>query len=106
METPYVPRNPPPSNDEFHGFMERMMKAYRRRVSEGDIEALPKLVALEDDLADAITESVRALRNDPDHPYSWAEIARVLGVSRQACMQRWGHVGGTRTAGGQPGNLR
>ena len=106
METPYVPRNPPRSNDAFHAWMKRMIRANARKVGEGDIEALTKLVALEDDLADAITESVRALRNDPDHPYSWAEIARVLGVSRQACMQRWGQVGGNRKAGGQPGNLR
>jgi hypothetical protein len=101
----YTPRNPPRSNADFHAFMERMVKAYMRRVGEGDIAALPKLIALQKDLDDAVTEAVRQLRHEP-HSYSWAQIAEVVGVSRQACMQRWGHVGGSRVAGGQPSNLR
>lgn len=106
MENPKPLRNPVRDNDAFHAWMRRMIRANARKVGDGDITALPKLIALEDDLQEAITEAVRQLRHDPDHPYSWAEIARVLGVSRQACMQRWGHVGGSRKVGGQPGGLR
>lgn len=99
------PRNSPRSNAEFYAWMQRMMRAYTRKVGEGDIAALAQLIALEGDLQEAITEAVRQLRHEPNQ-YSWAEIAKELGVSRQACMQRWGHVGGSRTPGGQPANLR
>jgi len=86
-------------------FVARVLKAYGRRIGAGDIAALPELVALEAKLAATIEDAVRQLRHEP-HNYSWAQIAKALGISRQAAMQRWGHVGGSRQVGGQPANLR
>lgn len=92
-------------NDNYRGFMRRIMAAYGRRIGAGDIAALPELIALEKELSDTIEDAIRQLRHEPWN-YSWADIGRVLGVSRQAAMKRWGHVGGSRTSGGQPANLR
>jgi hypothetical protein len=92
-------------NDGYRGFMGRILRAYGRRIGAGDIAALPELVALEADLAATIEEAVRQLRHEP-HNYSWSDIGKALGISRQAAMKRWGHVGGSRIAGGQPSNLR
>jgi hypothetical protein len=69
------------------------------------IAALPELVALETELAAAIEDAVRQLRAEP-FCYSWTQIGDVLGVSRQAALKRWGHVGGARVPGGQPAGLR
>lgn len=92
-------------NDVYGGMVRRVLKAYGRRVGAGDIAALPELVALEAELAATIEDAVRQLRAEP-FCYSWTQIGDVLGVSRQAALKRWGHVGGARVAGGQPAGLR
>lgn len=93
-------------NSEYAGFARRILRAMSRRVGTGDIAALPELVKLQTELDAFIEDAVRDLRTEEGGAYSWAQIAGVLGVSRAAVQKRWGHVGGVRQAGGQPGSLR
>jgi DNA-directed RNA polymerase specialized sigma24 family protein len=73
-------------NSEYAAFARRMVRAYARRVAAGDVEALPALVALADELERATETAVRGLHA---FGYSWTEIADRLGVTRQAARQRW-----------------
>lgn len=74
---------------EYASFARRAVRAYSRRVGEaGDVESLAGMLALSRDLDGAIAQAVKGLRED--HGYSWADIASRLGVTRQACQQRWG----------------
>jgi hypothetical protein len=72
--------------DDYAAFIRRAIRAHGRRVADGDVEALPGLIALADELDQAITTAVTGLRGDG---YSWTEIAARLGVTRQAARQRW-----------------
>jgi len=74
-------------NAEYAAFARRMVRAYGRRVADGDVEALPALVALVDELEAAAQSAVDGLRDN--YGYSWTEIAARLGVTRQAARQRW-----------------
>jgi hypothetical protein len=75
-------------NDEYAAFVRRAIRAYTRRVTAGDIDALAGMAALADELDIAIHHAVTGLR--ARHGYSWADIAARLGISRQAAQQRWG----------------
>ena len=74
-------------NDEYASFIRRILRAYSRRVADGDVEALSLMTSLADELDAAIAEAVKGLRGCG---YSWAEIGSRLGVTRQAAQQRWG----------------
>jgi hypothetical protein len=76
-------------NKEFASFARRIIRAHARRVANGDVEALTDLIALSAAVDEAITDAVVGLRAEPFR-YSWAEIARRLGISKQAAQQRWG----------------
>lgn len=79
----------PVETSQFDAFARRILRAYSRRVADGDIEALASLVALSSEL-DAVTRlAVTGLRKSP-YSYSWSEIADRLGVSKQAAQQRYG----------------
>jgi hypothetical protein len=73
--------------EEFSDFARRILRAYSRRVADKDIEALAGLVALRDEVDRAVVQAVSGLHGDP---YSWTEIARVLGITRQAAQQKYG----------------
>lgn len=73
--------------DEFGAFVRRVLRAYARRVADHDIEAVAGLVQLQRDLDDALRSAVLGLRSSG---YSWEEIGRRLGVTRQAAFQRFG----------------
>ena len=74
-------------NDQFAAFARRILRAYARRIADGDVEALRSLTNFSSDV-DALTRTaVKGLR---DFGYSWADIAGRLGVTRQAAQQRWG----------------
>lgn len=75
-------------NDEYAAFLRRVIRAYSRRVAAGDIEALPDMTAVADEIDTAIHEAITGLRTR--HGYSWADIAARLDVTRQAVQQRWG----------------
>jgi len=74
-------------NDEYAAFTRRVIAAYARRISSGDVDALIDMIGLSEDVDRAIGRAVTGLRA---HGYSWAEIALRLGTTRQAAQQRWG----------------
>ena len=74
-------------NDEYADFLRRALRAYGRRVADGDIDALASFNALVAEAAEQLGEAVFFLRV---HGYSWADIGQRLGVTRQAAQQRWG----------------
>ena len=91
--------------DEYLRFVRRILRALSRRVGAADVDTLAEMVKLRDDLDRRITDAVAGLRHDTS-PASWGEIGRALRISRQAAHKRYGHVGGRRRPGGQPGHLR
>ena len=74
-------------NDESGAFVRRILRAYSRRVGDGDVETLALMLGLAEEIDTAIAEAVKGLRA---HGYSWAEIGSRLGITRQAAQQRWG----------------
>ena len=76
-------------NDEYAAFARRVLRAYARRIADGDVEALTLMTDLADEIDTAISQAVTGLRA---FGYSWAEIGSRLGVTRQAAQQRWGHA--------------
>jgi AraC-like DNA-binding protein len=72
--------------DEFGKFVRRVVRAYSRRVGDRDIEALAGLHALQLDVDAALEEAVQKLR---DADYSWADIGRQLGLTRQGAQQKF-----------------
>jgi hypothetical protein len=76
-------------NDEFASFTRRVLRAYARRVAQGDIEALNGLRQLASEVDAATADAVAGLRG---FGYSWAEISRRVGVTRQAAQMRWGNA--------------
>ena len=76
-------------NDEYAAFARRVLRAYARRVADGDVEALTLMTDLAAEIDTAISQAVAGLRA---FGYSWAEIGSRLGVTRQAAQQRWGRV--------------
>jgi hypothetical protein len=76
-------------NPEFAAFARRILRAAARRVANGDVEGLAGLVALRSEVDTAMAAAIGGLRS-PQWSYSWADIARVLGTTRQAAQQRYG----------------
>jgi hypothetical protein len=77
----------PVENDDYAAFAQRILRAYARRITSGDIDALTSLTSLGTEVENAIRQSVIGLR---ESGYSWADIGLRLGVTRQAAQQRWG----------------
>jgi hypothetical protein len=73
-------------NDEYAAFLRRVIRAYSRRVADGDIEAVTTMAHLADHLEDATRQAITGLRAVG---YSWADIALRLGITRQGAQQRW-----------------
>ena len=87
----YQRRNYPVENPAFHGMVRRMLRAMGRRVAtDGDIEGLADMVKMRDELDGLIAETVASLRED--YGYSWAEVGKHTGMTRQAAQQRWGQT--------------
>ncbi len=74
-------------SDKYGAFVRRIMRAYGRRVADLDIEGLKGLVELRTELDAEIVKSAQLLQSQS---YSWAQIGRVLGISKQAAQQRFG----------------
>ena len=74
-------------NDDYAAFARRILRAYARRVADGDVEALTLMLGLSAEIDTAIAQAVTGLRGSG---YSWAEIGSRLGITRQAAWQRWG----------------
>jgi hypothetical protein len=73
--------------DDYGAFARRIVAAHGRRIVAGDVECLRELVALAEEVDRATDVAVAGLRRVG---YSCAEIARRLGITRQAAQQRWG----------------
>ena len=84
--TPKRPRRQV-ENDGYSAFVRRILRAYARRVGNGDVEALAIMLGLAEEIDTAIAEAVKGLRA---FGYSWAGIGSRLGITRQAAQQRWG----------------
>ena len=80
---------PTVENGEYAAFARRILRAYARRISAGDVDALADITVLAEDVEDAILQAVTGLRAVG---YSWAEIGARLGITRQAAQQRWGQT--------------
>lgn len=65
----------------------RFIRALGRKIGDADPEDLAELVSLEHELNEAFRAAVDGLRINWQR--SDMEIARVLGVTRQAVSQRW-----------------
>ena len=74
-------------NDDYAAFARRILRAYARRIANGDIESLSLMTGLAADIDTALQDAVNGLRA---FGYSWAEIGSRLGITRQAAQQRWG----------------
>jgi hypothetical protein len=77
-------------NDEYAAFLRRAIRAFGRRIAAGDIDALADAAFLSAQLDTVIKTAITGLRT---RGYSWADIGRQLGVTRQAAQQRWGGEG-------------
>jgi hypothetical protein len=89
VKNPLTPNRPGRvvENDEYAAFARRVLRAYARRVADGDVEALTLMLGLSAEIDTAIAQAVTGLRG---FGYSWAEIGSRLGITRQAAQQRWG----------------
>lgn len=71
----------------------RMVKALGKRAA-ADLEALALLnglhAVIDEQMAASITAARRGDALAGDHRYSWADVGRVLGVTRQAAQMRYG----------------
>lgn len=67
--------------------MKRMARAMVKRAQEGDLEAVKCVAEVERAVRDAVVDAARAAHYGP-FAYSWGEIARDLGVTRQAVQKR------------------
>jgi hypothetical protein len=74
-------------NPDYAAFVTRVLRAHGRRVAEGDIDGLTELVALTEELDNAITTAITGLRGAG---YSWTDIANRLGITKQAAHHKWG----------------
>lgn len=91
--------------ESYLAFIRRAIRAHGVRVATGDVEDLAGLLALRDDLDEAIAVAVAGLRAEPQS-CSWQAIADAAGITRQAAAQRWAQARGARRPGGQPAHLR
>jgi DNA-directed RNA polymerase specialized sigma24 family protein len=73
-------------NSDYAAFMRRAVRAFVRRAGE-DVDALPLLATVAEELAEAVTDGIVAAHAEG---YSYGEIADRLGVTRQAVQQRAG----------------
>lgn len=76
-----------PEAPELGATSRRFARALASRAAEGDTEGLEQLVEVGRSVQDATASAVRSLHG---FGYSWAEIADVLGVTKQAAQQRYG----------------
>lgn len=67
----------------------RMMRALARRAGDGEAEAVEALIALQAQLQEQLHAAVTGYREGPAQA-SWADVAQLVGTSRQAAQLRYG----------------
>jgi len=73
-------------NAEYAAMVGRMIRAYGRRVADGDEVDLTMLANMRGELDAAIIEAVRGQKRR----WSWEVIGRALGTTRASAQQRYG----------------
>lgn len=73
-------------HSDYVAFVRRILRAMAKRMGTADPEDLAEMLALRCELDEAIADAVAGLRTSG---FSWAEIARASGTSRQAAHARW-----------------
>jgi DNA-directed RNA polymerase sigma subunit (sigma70/sigma32) len=71
---------------ELGAMLTRMLAALVRRATAGELDALTELRLLNERSRDALVLAARGAHDGPGY-YSWTEIGRELGMSRQAARQ-------------------
>lgn len=73
-------------------FVRRTMRAMVRRAEAGDLEVMSALQSIRDAVDAAMVDAAEGLRTQDanGHAYSWTDIGRELGVTRQTAQQRFG----------------
>lgn len=74
-------------NDAYVEFIRRVLRAYVRRVADGDIDSLTDMATLSAAINEPTDQAVGGLRGSG---YSWTDIGAALGITRQAAQQRFG----------------
>jgi len=74
---------------ELGDMLARMLRALVRRAAAGELDAVIELSLLEQRAGDALVLAARGAHGEPGR-YSWTEIGRELGITRQAAQQRFG----------------
>lgn len=69
-------------------FVCRVARGMVKRAAEGDLETLSALKTMAAAIDQATADAARALHDQAD--YSWTEVGRELGTTRQAAFQRFG----------------
>lgn len=77
----------PRETSEIAAMLSRMVRAYGKRLADGDPSDLARAVELSAQLERTIGEAVAAAR--AEHGWSWAELAAELGITRSAAAQRY-----------------
>lgn len=72
---------------DYAAFVRRSIRAHGRRVGDADPEDLEQLLELREVVEEAIADAIAGQRANG---FSWAQIARGLGVTRQAAQMRYG----------------
>ncbi len=73
---------------EYVAMLSRMVRGLGRRLADDGPTELAAAVELANQLDATIGEAVRVMRDR--HGFSWAEVGRELGITRQAAQQRYG----------------
>lgn len=72
---------------EWLKMLSRMIMAAGKRVADADEPELIQLVALQEQLNQAVKYAIKGQRSQGR---SWSHIGDVLGISRQGAFQRYG----------------
>lgn len=70
--------------DQYARFVLRILDGLGRRIAQGDVEALATVAEVESRVREVKVLAMRGLHREG---YSWAEIARPLGLTKQAAQQ-------------------
>jgi hypothetical protein len=72
---------------EYADMLERMIRAYAKRVGDGDPVDLERMVEVRRAFDRAVVEAVRGMR---EAGCSWREVAEGLGTTRQSAQMTYG----------------
>lgn len=73
---------------EYAQAVQRMVRALLVRAESGDLETITELTNLRHVVTAYLSQAARTLHDSCG--YSWSEIGRAAGISKQAAASRWG----------------